>query len=65
MPMMTDGRNTGPAISAGIPLAGQSLRVGGEYQEYWLADWWPLPARACGHDFEPERRTARTATLLR
>jgi iron complex outermembrane receptor protein len=42
MPMKTDGKNTGVTVSAAIPLAEQSLlRVGGEYQEYRLDDWWP------------------------
>ena len=42
MPMLADGKNTGFTISAGIPLAGQSLlRIGGEFQEYRLDDWWP------------------------
>ncbi len=42
MPMITDGRNTGVSVSAAIPLAEQSLlRVGGEYQENRLDDWWP------------------------
>jgi len=42
MPMKTDGQNTGVTVSAAIPLAGQSLlRVGGEFQEYRLDDWWP------------------------
>ncbi len=42
MPMKTDGTNSGVTVSAAIPLAGQSLlRVGGEYQQYRLDDWWP------------------------
>ena len=42
MPMMTDGKNTGLSVSAAIPLAEQSLlRVGGEYQQNRLDDWWP------------------------
>jgi iron complex outermembrane receptor protein len=42
MPMKTDGKNAGLTASAAIPLAGQSLlRVGGEYQQYRLDDWWP------------------------
>jgi iron complex outermembrane receptor protein len=42
MPMKTDGQNTGVTVSAAIPLAEQSLlRVGGEFQEYRLDDWWP------------------------
>ena len=42
MPMKTDGKNTGVTISAAIPLAEQGLlRVGGEYQQYRLNDWWP------------------------
>jgi iron complex outermembrane recepter protein len=42
MPMRTDGKNTGVTVSAAIPLAEQSLlRVGAEYQENRLDDWWP------------------------
>ena len=42
MPMKTDGKNSGVTVSAAVPLAGQSLlRVGGEYQQYRLDDWWP------------------------
>ncbi len=42
MPMKTDGKNAGVTVSAAIPLAGQSLlRVGGEYRQYRLDDWWP------------------------
>ena len=42
MPMKTDGTNTGLTLAAAIPLAGKGLlRVGGEYQQYRLDDWWP------------------------
>ncbi len=42
MPMFTEGRNTGLALSADIWLAeGDTLRVGAEYQRYRLDDWWP------------------------
>ncbi len=41
MPMDTDGKNGGITVSADIPLAdGDLLRVGGEYQNYRLDDWW-------------------------
>ncbi len=41
MPMDTDGKNGGLTLSADIPLtAGGLLRVGGEYQNYRLDDWW-------------------------
>ncbi len=41
MPMDTDGKNAGLTLSADIPLAtGDLLRVGGEYQNYRLDDWW-------------------------
>ena len=41
MPMDTDGKNAGLTVSADIPLAtGDLLRVGGEYQNYRLDDWW-------------------------
>ena len=42
MPMYTDGKNAGLTLGADIPLAaGDSLRVGAEYQAYRLDDWWP------------------------
>ncbi|AUB80774.1 TonB-dependent receptor [Candidatus Thiodictyon syntrophicum] len=41
MPMDTDGKNTGVAISAAIPLSLEHLlRLGAEYQNYRLDDWW-------------------------
>ena len=41
MPMDTDGKNGGLTVSADIPLAtGDLLRLGGEYQNYRLDDWW-------------------------
>ena len=41
MPMDTDGKNGGLTLSAEIPLAsGDLLRIGGEYQNYNLDDWW-------------------------
>jgi iron complex outermembrane recepter protein len=52
MPMKTDGRNSGVTVSAAIQLAGQSLlRVGGEYQQYRLDDWW-LPSGAAMWPYE-------------
>ena len=42
MPMKTDGKNTGLAVMAAIPLASRGLlRVGAEYQAFALDDWWP------------------------
>lgn len=41
MPMDTDGKNGGLNLSAEIPLAsGDLVRIGGEYQNYRLDDWW-------------------------
>ncbi len=41
MPMETDGKNAGLVVSADIPLqTGDLLRLGGEYQNYRLDDWW-------------------------
>jgi len=41
MPMETDGKNGGFTFSAEVPLAREDLlRVGGEYQNYRLDDWW-------------------------
>lgn len=42
MPMETEGKNTGVRVKAEIPLNARDLvRVGGEYQQYRLSDWWP------------------------
>ena len=42
MPMETDGRTTGAAIKAAIPLSSSDVvRAGLEYQAYKLDDWWP------------------------
>ena len=41
MPMDTEGKNTGVAVKADIPLSSRDLlRVGGEAQRYRLDDWW-------------------------
>ncbi|NEX18948.1 TonB-dependent receptor plug domain-containing protein [Thiorhodococcus mannitoliphagus] len=41
MPMYTDGKNGGVTLSAELPLAsGDLVRLGGEYQNYRLDDWW-------------------------
>ncbi|MGB5737405.1 MAG: TonB-dependent receptor plug domain-containing protein, partial [Thiohalocapsa sp.] len=41
MPMDTDGKNGGFSISADMPLAnGDLVRVGGDYQNYRLDDYW-------------------------
>jgi len=42
MPMNTQGKTTGASVKASIVLTEQDLlRVGGEYQNYRLDDWWP------------------------
>jgi len=42
MPMDTKGKNTGAQIKAEINLSARDLlRVGSEYQQYRLNDWWP------------------------
>lgn len=41
MPMETEGKNGGLTLSGEIPLGnGNLVRVGGEYQNYRLDDWW-------------------------
>jgi len=41
MPMDTEGLNIGGTVKADIPLsAGALLRVGSEFQQYRLDDWW-------------------------
>lgn len=41
MPMDTQGRNTGLAVRADVPMGADHLvRVGGEMQRYRLDDWW-------------------------
>jgi iron complex outermembrane receptor protein len=41
MPMETEAQNTGFSVTAAIPLgAGHELRLGGDYQQYRLDDWW-------------------------
>jgi iron complex outermembrane receptor protein len=46
MPMDTDGKNTGALVKADIVLSERDiLRVGSEYQQYRLNDWWsPISA---------------------
>lgn len=42
MPMETEGKNTGLAVTAEYVWAeNQLIRVGGEMQQYSLDDWWP------------------------
>jgi iron complex outermembrane receptor protein len=42
MPMYTKGKTTGASIKAEIDVSKQDLlRLGGDYQSYRLADWWP------------------------
>lgn len=41
MPMDTEGKNTGALVKADIILSERDLlRVGGEWQNYRLSDWW-------------------------
>lgn len=48
MPMDTDGRNTGAQAKAEIVLSERdTLRVGGELQNYHFSDWW-LPSGTGG-----------------
>ena len=49
MPMNTQGKTTGAAVKASIVLTEQDLlRVGGEFQNYRLDDWWPAVVGAMG-----------------
>ncbi len=42
MPMLTEGRDIGYHIAAELPLSKTStLRVGHEYHQFTLDDWWP------------------------
>jgi len=42
MPMYTDGRNTGAVVKGDIDLSARDrVRVGAEFQQYRLDDWWP------------------------
>jgi iron complex outermembrane recepter protein len=42
MPMLTESRSQGLAVSASLPAtAGGLLRVGSEFQRFRLDDWWP------------------------
>ena len=42
MPMFTEGKNTGAVVKGDINLSARDvLRVGAEYQQYRLDDWWP------------------------
>jgi iron complex outermembrane receptor protein len=42
MPMKTEGKTTGVSIKANIDLTRQDLlRVGADFQNYRLNDWWP------------------------
>jgi len=49
MPMNTQGRTTGATVKASIVLNEQDLlRVGGEFQNYRLDDWWPAVVGSMG-----------------
>lgn len=41
MPMLTQGRNTGYALKASVPLAAGELRLGQELHAFRLDDYWP------------------------
>ena len=57
MPMNTEGKNTGAVVKGDIVLSARDLvRVGGEYQQYRLDDWWP-PSGTGG--MSPGRATVR------
>ena len=49
MPMNTQGRTTGATVKASIVLNEQDLlRIGGEFQNYRLDDWWPAVTGSAG-----------------
>lgn len=49
MPMNTQGKTTGATVKASIVLTEQDLlRVGGEFQNYRLDDWWPAVTGSAG-----------------
>jgi len=49
MPMNTQGKTTGAAVKASIVLTEQDLlRVGGEFQNYRLDDWWSAVVGSAG-----------------
>ncbi|WP_456376656.1 TonB-dependent receptor plug domain-containing protein [Thiolapillus sp.] len=51
MPMDTEGNNTGATIKAEIPLsAGELLRMGAEFQQYRMDDWWEPSGRGMWPD---------------
>ena len=46
MPMDTEGKNRGASLKANIALSStDQLRVGAEYQQYRLDDWWDASGR--------------------
>jgi iron complex outermembrane receptor protein len=49
MPMYSASKNSGTSIKADLPLNEQHLlRVGGEWQNYRLDDWWPASGGGMG-----------------
>jgi len=51
MPMDTEGVNVGATLKADIPLsAGALLRVGSEFQQYRLDDWWDASGKGMAPD---------------
>lgn len=52
MLMRTKGTDKGYLVKAEIPLADRStLRVGNEFHQQWLNDWWPLDPQWVGQPF--------------
>lgn len=57
MPMKSDSTTVGGVIKATLPLGDRHLmRVGGDFQNYRLDDWWPpiglFPGAMCCNDFQ-------------
>jgi iron complex outermembrane receptor protein len=49
MPMYSEGKTTGASVKASIDLSPQDLlRIGGEYQQYRLDDWWTASGGGMG-----------------
>ncbi|MBR0564948.1 TonB-dependent receptor plug domain-containing protein [Azoarcus sp. L1K30] len=51
MPMDTEGDNTGLVLKADLPLSERDLlRIGGEFQQYRLDDWWDASGKGMAPD---------------
>lgn len=64
MPMKSDARTLGGLLKASIPLTSEHLlRVGTDFQQYRLDDWWPpvgiAPGGMCCGDFHNIRNGKR------